>query len=481
MKGLAGESTAAYQCIEALDEDEEYPRMARSNLRKWVGRVEVQLAATLLLLATPVLGAVLFSFLAYSANEMLEERLEQLIAAADAAVVEYQQNPDVGLDRGFYTLLEREEIAVRVSRAGKVIAAAGSPEWFDRQQRDGESLWDAVAADAASVLFLERDVAGSIHIEMAASLRDFVDERIELMTGLWVSLLVGIVGGVIFVGIATRRAMRPLREATGALHELNAHALQTRLRVRDTGDIVDRHALALNQALDRLEAGFERTRAFSANVAHELRTPINRLLNQSGAGLLSKLDPEKLEHVVIEVNRTAEEMEQIVEGLLLLAHADEGRLQTEMTWVRVDAFLENAADLYGPACSERGVALEISADSGALMTDETLLMRALCNLLDNALGHTPAGGSIRVEARFTDTHLELLVRDTGCGIREDQLERIFDRFHRVDASGQRPGAGLGLTISRAIAVALGGTLSVVSSSEAGTCFKLAVARGPARA
>ncbi len=446
------------------------------GFRRWIARVEVQLAATLLLLAAPVLAAVLFSFLAYAVHEMLEERLDQLIAAADAAAVEYELDPARGLDRGFYTLLEREAIGVRVSSAGQVLTARGNPAWFEEHVRDAESIWDAVAAEASNVLWLERD-AGGVHIEMVASLRDFVDERSELMTGLWISLLVAIFGGTIFVGIATRRALRPLREATHALQAVNAHALQTRMHVRQTGDLVDRHALALNQALDRLESGFERTRAFSANVAHELRTPINRLLNQSGAGLLSELDLEKLENILLEVNRTAEEMEQIVEGLLLLAHADEGRLQTQLTRVRVEAFLDNASDLYGPACSERGVDLKISAEPGELMTDETLLMRALCNLLDNALGHTPAGGSIHVDAHLTPALLVLRVRDTGRGIDQDQLERVFDRFHRVDPSGQRRGAGLGLTISRAIAAALGGSLCIVSSGPDGSCFELSVARG----
>lgn len=451
--------------------------MSLTSLRRWFDRVEIRIAATLLILAAPVLAASLFLSLAYAAHEMLEDRGREVATLADLAAEALAGSQTVRLDGPLYDLIEREEIAIRVLDGRGPIAGRGPEGWFGSGSREADAFWDAVRTRTEDVLVVGRIIgSGPLRLELAAPLRSFTAERAELMRGFWISLFVGLLGSTLFAVVAMRRALQPLREATDAISRVNTNKLQTRLPLRHTGDAVDRHAEALNGALDRLENGFGRIRAFSADVAHELRTPINRLLNQSGSRLLGTQQVDELTDTLLRVQRTAEEMQAIVDGLLLLAQAEEGRLRTQMRELRLPQLLDGLQELYRPACEEKGVRLEIKAEDLAIVGDEDLLVRLLSNLIDNALGHTAAGDRVVVDAVSDDGGVCLTVCDTGPGIPAADLEHVFDRFVRADPTGPRRGAGLGLPIARAIAVAHGGTLRARYTPAGGACLELRLPR-----
>ncbi len=452
--------------------------MSWTRLRRWVDRVEIQLAATLLVLAAPVLAGALFLSLAYAAHEMLEERYEQVKVVTDVAARVLGESATAQLEGPLYDLIEHERVSMRILDGDRPVVARGPDARFAGRARDAAPFWDAVRTRQHDVLLLERTV-GPLRLEMAASLEDFVEERGELMRGFWTSLIVGLLGSALFAVVATQRALRPLHRATQAIGAVNASQLQTRLPLRHTGDVVDQHAEALNRALDRLEKGFARILAFSSDVAHELRTPINRLLNQSGARLLAEHGDDEA-RTLLEVQATAEEMQEIVEGLLLLAQADEGRLRTQMRELQVARLVDDLGELYRPACEEHGVALELETHDAGVVGDEGLLVRLLSNLFDNALGHTPAGGRIVIDTAPRDGGVSIRVCDTGCGLPEADLERVFDRFVRADAAGPRRGAGLGLPIARAIARAHGGELRARNAPGGGACFDLWLPSAPER-
>ena len=209
------------------------------------------------------------------------------------------------------------------------------------------------------------------------------------------SLLVTLGFGV----AAARWALAPLREATAAVRAIDPRHLDARIPVRGTGDDVDALAEAINQVLARLDWAFRRLSSFSADVAHELRTPVNRLLNRAEVALLDERDAAGREDALVAVRDTAEEMRRLIEQLLLLARGEEGRLPLRLEDADLGALAAGLVELYAPVADASGQALELAPDRAAslhLRADTALLQRALGNLLENALQHTPRGGTIRV-------------------------------------------------------------------------------------
>jgi signal transduction histidine kinase len=331
-----------------------------------------------------------------------------------------------------------------------------------------------LASASPSDHFLERlELPAGEQLEGAAPMAEFVKERREQMRQLALSFTLGLLGVVGIAAYATRRALAPLRTTTLALEHVDERRLSERIPTRGTEDDVDRHAAALNRVLARLEASFARMAAFSADVAHELRTPINRILNQADVALLSG-DPHALGQTLETVRATAEEMARVVEDMLLLARGDEGRLPVRPEPLKLGEVVGDLVELYRPSCEERRVALSVLErdDPGEIVTDPHLLQRAVSNLLDNALRHTPEGGRIELAIERDRGRARIAVSDSGAGVPEADRARIFERFAQLDPARRSGGAGLGLPIARMIARVLGGELTVAGSALGGARFSL---------
>jgi signal transduction histidine kinase len=169
-------------------------------------------------------------------------------------------------------------------------------------------------------------------------------------------------------------------------------------------------------------------------------------------------------------------MARLIEDMLLLARGDEGRLPVHARPLPIGQLIGDLADLYRPSCEEREVALSLvrPGESGEMSTDQQLLGRALANLLDNAVRHTPAGGRIEIQLEREGDRASIAVSDSGGGVPEAQRARIFDRFVQLDPARSAGGAGLGLPIARMIARLLGGDLTVDRSALGGARFELTV-------
>jgi signal transduction histidine kinase len=187
-------------------------------------------------------------------------------------------------------------------------------------------------------------------------------------------------------------------------------------------------------------------------------------------------DPQALGPSLDGVRRTAEEMARLVEDMLLLARGEEGRLPVRPEPLALAEVIGDLAELYRPTCEERRVVLSVLErdDPGALATDPQLLQRAVSNLLDNALRHTPEGGRIELAVARAGDRARIAVSDSGAGVPEPERARIFERFVQLDPSRRGGGAGLGLPIARMIARLLGGDLRVDRSIFGGACFVLDV-------
>ena len=217
--------------------------------------------------------------------------------------------------------------------------------------------------------------------------------------------------------------------------------------------------------LERLERAFARQRDFVSDASHELRTPLAVLRAQ--VELLDReSDPRRRHEGSVTLLRRLDEMDRLVDDMLTLASAEAGRLVQPRPIDLEDFFEDVRRDL--PLFGERDFHVEPVA--GTLEADPDRLTQVLRNLVRNAVAHTEPGGRVAVVARARDGRLTIAVSDDGPGIPPEQLERVFERFHRVDESRarERGGTGLGLAIARAIVEAHGGRIWAESAPGTGT-------------
>jgi signal transduction histidine kinase len=440
-----------------------------AELRRWWARSDVHLALALcgaisaLLLA--LLG-VLFFVASHEAAEVIENALEHELADA-AAELATPDRPD-----RFARSPHRSALR-SVDAAGRSRVLYGSWPRRGRLYGDDTSSVRLALASRRDHWMEELRLPGGGFLQGALPLEEFVEERREQLGQLALTFAIGLVGVLGVAAYATRRSLAPLRSATHALERIDERHLGERIPWRGTGDDVDRHAAALNRVLGRLEASFARMAAFSADVAHELRTPVNRILNLSDVALLDA-EAEAAAPSLEAIRAAADEMGRMIDDMLLLARGEEGRLAVRPQRLAVAEVVGDLAELYRPSCEEREVVLSVleREDAGKLATDPHLLQRAVSNLLDNAVRHAPRGGRIEIELRREGDEAHIAVSDSGPGVPEPERERIFDRFVQLDPARSQGGAGLGLPIARMIARLLGGDLVVRGSALGGACFEL---------
>jgi heavy metal sensor kinase len=276
-------------------------------------------------------------------------------------------------------------------------------------------------------------------------------------------------GGLLLSG----RALSPVDRVTGLARRISADDLGQRLNLDLPDDELGRLARTFDDMIGRLDASFQRQRQFTADASHELRTPLTAIKGQAEVALQKDREPEAYRRVLEAINEEVDRMIRLTAGLLTLARADAGQGQLTLEQVDLAGIVAAAAGQVRPAAGRQGVRLEVAAGPAAtLKADKDLLIQLLLNLLDNAVKHTPAGGTVTVGWQAGDGTVALRVTDTGAGIAPEHLPHIFDRFYRADSARSRAqgGAGLGLSICRWIAEAHGGAISAESAEGRGSAF-----------
>jgi two-component system heavy metal sensor histidine kinase CusS len=272
----------------------------------------------------------------------------------------------------------------------------------------------------------------------------------------------------------TRRGLRPLAEITRATERVGVQQLQERIRTRHWPRELATLAGAFDRMLDRLQESFERLSRFSADLAHELRTPINNLVGEAQVTLSRERTAAEYARVLQSGLEEHGRLARMIDSMLFLARADQAQSGLELQTLEAAAHLRTVAEFYQPLAEELSVSLSCDGDC-RLRADPALVRRALSNLLSNALRHTPAGGSVTLSAGMARDHVPVLqVTDTGTGIGAEHLPRLGDRFYRVDPSRSdgSGSAGLGLAIVRSIMSLHGGEFRIETAPGRGTTVSL---------
>ncbi|HKY11916.1 MAG TPA: ATP-binding protein [Gaiellaceae bacterium] len=393
--------------------------------------------------AMAVLLAALGAFLYFQLRHSLDEQIEaSLRAQADAAAAG--------------AVVQREESLAQVLDADGEVTRG-----FDRP----------LAEPATRERFVDRDVAGlddnpyrllvvpgegGQTIVVGASLED----RDDALGGLLAAFLVG---GPIALALSTLLGyllagalLRPVEDMRRRAAEISTERAGQKLPLPHAHDEIFRLGSTLNEMLGRLEAGIARERRFVADASHELRTPLALLRTELELAQRRPRSPEELRAALDSAAEEVDRLTRLAEDLLVLARADEGRLQLRREEIQVKDLLETVA-----ARSNQDVEIGVR-DGESIIGDRLRLEQALGNLVDNARRH--GAGTIRLEAERKNDLLELRVSDEGPGFAPELLPHAFDRFTRGDEARERGGTGLGLAIVAAVAKAHGGRAHAAGST-----------------
>lgn len=280
--------------------------------------------------------------------------------------------------------------------------------------------------------------------------------------------------------LMSRRALAPIDGMIDTVVEMTADQLDRRVFVANPNDELGRLASTFNAMIARLERTFCEMRRFTADAAHELRTPLSVLRSEAEVVLRAERSPDQYRRVLQNQIEEIERLSRLADQLLFLCREDNRITGDASAPVRLDLLIDELADDLRPLAEEQGLSLVVAPlalcqSSG----DADRLRRLFYNLLDNAIKYTPAGGTIRVAAEVRGTDCRITISDSGIGIEAEHLPHLFERFYRVESSRTTPGFGLGLAICRSIAESHGGSIAVTSTRGAGTTVELRLPGGTA--
>lgn len=289
------------------------------------------------------------------------------------------------------------------------------------------------------------------------------------------TLLVVFMFGVLLSALAAlfiaRHGLKSLATMATEVGEISALSLTKHLTVADYPAELAHLGLSFNHMLMRLNQSFEQLQQFSADLAHELRTPVNNLIGESEVALVQVRNNEDYQQLIASNLDEYHRLSQIIEALLFLARAD----NTEITAKKQSL---NAAEQVGAVFSyfealaeEKKIKLSCTGNA-VVFADIQLLRRVLSNLIHNAIKFVAEGGEVSVLIDATDKATVITIQDNGAGIAAEHLPKLFDRFYRASASRTEHGTGLGLSIVKSIMTLHGGTVSMESVIGTGTAVKL---------
>ena len=329
--------------------------------------------------------------------------------------------------------------------------------------------WPAVATGAGGWLdfFYRRSMGARIETHPARGRHLLLAGGFELLVGrdvhqrreieklvtdalIWavgLTLVLGLAGGVIM----SRGVSRRLQAINRTSRDIMAGDLSRRVAVRGADDELDRLAQNLNAMLDQIERLMTGMREVTDNIAHDLRTPLNRLLGRLDVALRDESAAPQFRKTLEDMTAEVQQILATFDAVLSIARVESGATY-EMASVDLSALGRDSGELYAPAAEDKGLRFDVAVEEGlAVRGERHLLQHAAANLLDNAIKYTPAGGVVTLRVRRSGTFSELEVADSGPGIPAADRERVLERFTRLEASRKSPGAGLGLSLVKAVA------------------------------
>jgi heavy metal sensor kinase len=274
------------------------------------------------------------------------------------------------------------------------------------------------------------------------------------------------------------RSLAPVTRIIETAGRIGAQNLSSRLEVPKARDDLRHLTETLNAMLSRIEASFKGITQFTADASHDLRTPVAVIRATAEITLRRSRTQEEYRRALTTILETSVDTSELLENLLTLARADAGAAGMEMRRLDLAAHVQKARERAASLGLEKALDVTATTPPGPVWVkaDAIAVDRLLLILLDNAVKYSPSGGRCEIALSQSENHAEIIVRDSGAGIPQAELNNIFDRFYRVDRARSKNtgGAGLGLAIARWIAEMHGGTIAAESTVGAGSAFHVQI-------
>jgi len=481
--------------------------MFRSVRARFTGWYVVVLAVLLIAMCAGIYAALRHT-LATSLDRALAHRLEEVMAQPDFIRMITDDSPraPLGEINGAYVLSEGAWSAVGYRLSNDMIptstldaSAAGAATYVTIDHEDGPQVrcllaaWvpqsspipppDPAIRESAPPREMQQPldiepgtaviVVGRPTDDMVYALRTL---RITLLIAAPLTLLLSGIGGLFLV----RRALKPVDKIIATTRAIEETDLAKRVPV-ESRDELGRLAQTINSMLDRLEKAFARQRQFTDDASHELRTPLSVIEAEATLALRRERDPQAYRDALATIAEESSSMHRLVNQLLTLARGDSVDRENPGTEVLdLGSFVAEVSAALEPLANEREVELSTKVNVVHLEGDPVRIRQLIVNLLDNAIRYTERGGQVCATVAAEGANAVLRVRDSGVGIAPENLDRVFERFVRLDSSrhrgGEASGSGLGLAICRQIVSLHGGTIEVESTPGKGSTFTVRLRR-----
>jgi two-component system, OmpR family, heavy metal sensor histidine kinase CusS len=395
-------------------------------------------------------------------TDALREEIE-----LESAARRYQKFCIRLLDERNVPLLVTPGMAEQLDLAQLAAQTQGRPDRPERMKgRDGRLLF----VMSAKLPVGDSDQTDTVQIAIDVSQQEELLARYRQR--FWVILL-GTLAIFPLVGYQiARRGIRPVREMATTARHISSTNLHERIQPEGYPSELASLAGTFNKMLDGLEESFERISRFSADIAHDLRTPVNNIRGEAEVALARARTVDEYREVLGSCLEEAVRLSDLIGDLLFLARAESPLAHLNRESINVGELLFGIREYYEAPAADRGVSLSTVVPKEPVIAelDRTLLQRAVGNLVSNALAHTPPGKSVVLGASVEPTGIRIEVSDAGVGIPPEALPRVFDRFFRVDESRTQAsgGTGLGLSIVQSIALLHGGNVEIASRVGQGT-------------
>lgn len=305
--------------------------------------------------------------------------------------------------------------------------------------------------------------------------------HLKFFVGFHRTLLSMIAFGILIIGFmgwfAVRQGHAPLRRIVTQIHSISANQLTTRLQPDNFPRELTDLAVSFNDMLERMDQSFQKISNYSADIAHELRTPVTNLLTQTQVALSQSRTIDEYREILYSNIEEYEHLAQMIGDMLFLAKADNGLYLPGTDEIDLACEVNGLFEFYEAWADEYQISLEVEGNA-RVSGDRFMLRRAIGNLLSNAIKHTEQGNMVKVSLGYDTNQAAIIsVENPGRAIPAEYLPRVFDRFFHRDTSTRRgyDGAGLGLAITKAIVDLHGGNIEVYSTSL-GTRFTITLPR-----
>jgi heavy metal sensor kinase len=275
-----------------------------------------------------------------------------------------------------------------------------------------------------------------------------------------------------------RRALAGVEAVTRTARQISEGSLKERVPVKKNQDEIDQLATTFNQMLDRIQTLVTGIREMSDNIAHDLKSPITRIRGISEVSLTTGASEKEYENMAASTVEECDRLLDMINTMLVISKTEAGVNKLDAKELDIGAVVRDACELFRSSAEDKDLRLICDVPGNfSISGDNRLIQRMIANLLDNSIKYTPAGGSIEVTVNtLNNDAVAITVKDTGIGIFEKDMPRVFERFYRCDPSRSEAGIGLGLSFARAIARAHGGDITVSGEPNKGSTFTITLSQ-----